>query len=82
MPKPETKPASIEDKLTKLDTAVEWFYGDDFSLDQALAKYRTASDLAQEIEQDLTKLRNEVEVIADFTKPGSASEPASSGAAA
>lgn len=78
MSKPDTKSISIEDKLAQLDTAVEWFYGDEFSLDQAIDKYRAAADLAREIEQDLTQLRNEVEVVADFTKPGSSAGPSSS----
>lgn len=70
MPKsPETiKSVSIEKQLAELDSAVEWFYGDDFSLDEALEKYKTASKLAEKIETDLNQLKNEVKVIADFTK--------------
>lgn len=70
MPKsPETiKSVSIEKQLAELDSAVEWFYSDDFSLDEALEKYKTASKLAEKIETDLNQLKNEVKVIADFTK--------------
>lgn len=67
MPKNATK-TSIESQIQQLDASVEWFYGDDFSLDQALQKYQEASKLAQAIEKDLSELKNQVTVIADFTK--------------
>ena len=59
---------TITEKLTQLDAEVEWFYSEDFALDQALAKYKTAAQLARDIEQDLAQLKNQVEVIEDFTK--------------
>lgn len=67
MSKSETK-KSITKKLTQLDESVEWFYGDQFELDQAVKKYESAVKTAQEIKQDLEELKNKVEVIADFTK--------------
>lgn len=68
MSKTETK-TSIESKIKKLDDSVEWFYSEDFSLDQALQKYQETAKLAEDIEKDLSELRNQVETIADFTKP-------------
>lgn len=71
MPKnanPEAKNPTITEKLSQLDAEVEWFYGDDFSLDQALDKYQSATDLAKDIEKDLAKMKNKVEVLEDFTK--------------
>lgn len=65
---PEVKTTSIEKQLAELDQAVEWFYGDEFSLDEALEKYQAATQLAEKIETDLSQLKNEVKVIADFTK--------------
>lgn len=67
MSKTETKP-SIKAKIDQLNSDVEWFYGEDFALDQALEKYQTATKLAETIEQDLDQLQNQVEVIADFTQ--------------
>jgi exodeoxyribonuclease VII small subunit len=64
----QTANKSISDKIATLDQAVEWFYGDDFTLDQAVKKYQSATKLAQEIEQDLSELKNQVEVLADFAK--------------
>lgn len=66
MPKPETK--SITDKIKQLDESVAWFYSDDFSLDEAITKYQAAIELSQEIQRNLTELKNQVEVLADFTK--------------
>lgn len=63
-----TDKTPITKKITQLDEAVEWFYGDDFVLDQALEHYKTANKLAQEIEKDLLELKNQVEVLEDFTK--------------
>lgn len=59
---------NISDKIKQLDEAVEWFYGDDFALDEALAKYQAANKLAGEIEKDLSELKNKVEVVEDFTR--------------
>lgn len=64
----KTEKSTISQKLTQLDEAVEWFYGDDFALDEALAKYQDATKLANEIQKDLAELKNQVEVIGDFTK--------------
>lgn len=71
MPKnanPKSTKPSLTEKLAQLDVDVEWFYGDDFSLDQALTKYQAAVDLATEVKTDLAELKNQVEVLEDFTK--------------
>ncbi len=59
---------SISQKIATLDESVEWFYGEEFSLDQALQKYKDANKLALDIKEDLSKLKNQIEVIGDFTK--------------
>lgn len=59
---------SVTDKINQLDSEIEWFYGEDFRLDEALQRYQAASQLADEIDQDLGELRNQVELIEDFTK--------------
>ena len=59
----------LNDKIAELDKKVEWFYSDDFKLEQAVEKYKEAATLAKEIEKDLTELKNEIEVLSeDFTK--------------
>lgn len=59
----------LNEKIAELDKKVEWFYSDDFKLEQAVEKYKEAATLAKEIEKDLTELKNEIEVLSeDFTK--------------
>lgn len=60
---------SLNKKIEMLDTQVEWFYSDDFKLEEAVDKYKDAVALAKEIEKDLTELKNEIEVLSeDFSK--------------
>lgn len=59
---------TINEKIEQLNQEVEWFYGEDFALDQALDKYQAATKLAEDIEKDLNELKNKVEVLKDFTK--------------
>lgn len=60
---------TINQKIAELDKATEWFYSDDFNLDEAVDKYKQASKLAKEIEKDLDELKNEIEVLSeDFSK--------------
>lgn len=60
---------SLNQKIEKLDSEVEWFYSDGFKLDEAVDKYKEAVKLAEEIEKDLHDLKNEIEVLAeDFSK--------------
>ena len=59
---------SVTDKINQLDSEIEWFYGEDFRLDEALQRYQAASQLANALDQDLGELRNQVELIEDFTK--------------
>lgn len=64
----EPKNNSIEARIAQLDESIEWFYGEDFSIDQAIDRYKQAAELSKSIQKDLEHLKNEVEVIADFTK--------------
>lgn len=60
---------NISDKIDELKTGVEWFYSDDFKLEDASEKYKTMTELAKEIEKDLAELKNEIKVIEeDFSK--------------
>ena len=40
-----------------------WFQSPAFKLEEAVAKYKQAESLAEEIEKDLTKLKNEIKVV-------------------
>ena len=60
---------NLNDKIKELDSQVDWFYSYDFRLDDAVEKYKKASELAKDIEKDLSELKNEIEVLAeDFSK--------------
>ena len=60
---------SISEKMKELEVATNWFYSDEFDLEQASEKYKSTIKLANEIEKDLAELKNEISVIEkDFTK--------------
>ena len=64
-----TDKMSLNQKIEKLEGEVEWFYSDDFKLEQAVEKYKEAMRLAKEIEKDLNELKNEIEDLSeDFSK--------------
>jgi len=60
---------NISDKIADLKAGVDWFYSDDFKLEEASAKYKELTSLAKEIEKDLTDMKNEIKIIEeDFSK--------------
>jgi exonuclease VII small subunit len=60
---------TLNQKIEQLDSAVEWFYSDEFKLEEATENYKKTLDLAKEIEKDLDNLKNEIEVLSeDFSK--------------
>ena len=60
---------SLNKKFEDLEKAKEWFYSDDFNLDEATKKYKEAISLAKELQEDLSNLQNEIEILdEDFTK--------------
>jgi exonuclease VII small subunit len=54
---------SVQDKLTELSELVGWFQSSTFKLETALDKFKEAETLAEEIEKDLTKLKNDIKVV-------------------
>lgn len=59
----------LNQKIKELDGKIEWFYSDDFKLEEAVDKYKDAAEYAKEIEKDLNELKNEIEVLSeDFSK--------------
>ena len=60
---------SLNQKIEQLDAEVEWFYSDEFKLEEATERYKKAVKLAKEVEKDLGELKNEIEVLSeDFSK--------------
>ncbi len=58
-----TNNQSIQTKTEQLTKLVSWFDGEDFDIEQALEKFKEAETLAGEIEADLTKLKNKVQIL-------------------
>ena len=54
---------TVQDKLSELAELVTWFQSPAFKLEEAVDKFKAAEGLAEEIEKDLTKLKNEIKVV-------------------
>lgn len=54
---------TIAKKLAKLSELVAWFESDEFVLEEATERFTEAQKLAEEIENELTKLKNEIVVL-------------------
>lgn len=54
---------SIQQKTDQLEKLVSWFDSDNFSIEEAISKYKTAEKLADEIENDLLSLKNEINIV-------------------
>ena len=54
---------TVQDKLSELSELVAWFQSPAFKLEDALDKFKQSETLAEEIEKDLTKLKNEIKVV-------------------
>lgn len=54
---------TIQQKMTELNEMVVWFQSDDFVLEEAVEKFKHADALAQEIDDDLSALKNEITVL-------------------
>lgn len=58
-----TKNKTIKEQVADLEKILAWFEGEDFELDQALEKYQDAKKVVQEIEERLTKIKNQLEEL-------------------
>ena len=58
-----SKTDDISTKMKKLTEYVEWFEGEDFTLEQSLDKYTEAQKLATEIQADLDAFKNKITVV-------------------
>lgn len=54
---------TIHEKTAELDELVAWFNSEEFTLEDALARFKQAEQLAEEIENDLTAIKNDIEVV-------------------
>ena len=56
---------SLQEKLSELDALVDWFNTEEFALEEAVEKFKKADTLAREIEADLDKIKNDINVLAE-----------------
>ncbi len=54
---------TVQGKLSDLSELVTWFQSPAFKLEDAVDKFKQAEALAEEIEKDLTKLKNDIKVV-------------------
>jgi len=54
---------TIQEKITELTQLTEWFDSEEFALESALDMYKKAEALAEDIEKDLTALKNDINVV-------------------
>lgn len=54
---------SIEDKIKQLEELLTWFESDEVTVEAAVEKYDLASRIALDLESELEKAKNKVEVI-------------------
>ena len=64
-----TENKTLTQKIEELEKSTDWFYSEEFNLEEAVEKYKSAVKLAKDLQKDLDDLKNEVEVLAvDFSK--------------
>ncbi len=49
---------TINQKIERLNHEIEWFYGEDFSLEKAAENFKKSVALTKEIEADFDNLKN------------------------
>lgn len=54
---------TIAEKRTELVELLAWFEGQDFVLEDAIAKFEKAEALAREIEEELMQYKNKITVL-------------------
>lgn len=54
---------TVQEKMSELSEVVAWFQSPAFKLEEAVTKFKQAEALAEEIEKDLTKLKNDIKVV-------------------
>jgi exodeoxyribonuclease VII small subunit len=59
----ERKVKTFQEKMAELNRLVEFFDSADFDLEEALAKYKEAEKLSEDIRKSLEELKNEITVL-------------------
>ena len=54
---------TIKEQLQQLDELISWFEGDDFTLEEAVEKFKAAEQLAEDIRRKLSSLKSDITVL-------------------
>lgn len=54
---------TIKQNITKLETLMQWFDGEEFEIEEAIAKFEEAKKLADTIKHQLSEVENKITVI-------------------
>ena len=54
---------TIKEQLQQLDELISWFESDDFTLEEAVEKFKAAERLAEDIRQKLSSLKGDITVL-------------------
>ena len=58
-----TKNSTIAEKRAQLTELLAWFEGEEFTVEEAIAKFEQAEKLASEIEAELLEYKNKIVVL-------------------
>ena len=59
----DDKSVPISKRMEELEEKMNWFKGDEFTLDEAAERYAEVERMASEIEEILMEMQNSVELI-------------------
>ena len=54
---------TLRELLDEFEAVVAWFEGDDLDVEAAIAKFEHGTKLAEQIEQQLAKAKNKIEIV-------------------
>jgi len=57
------KTKSVSEKMAELGELVAWFESDEFTIENAMEKFKQAEELAASIENDLKNIKNDINII-------------------
>ena len=57
------KNKTIQEKMDELSGLIAWFDSDEFSLEEAIDRFKVAETLAADIEKELSSFKNDVTIL-------------------
>ena len=57
------KNKTIQEKMDELSGLIAWFDSDEFSLEEAIDRFKVAEALAADIEKELSSFKNDITIL-------------------